>query len=204
MCNLMTNINQDIKDGLNYALNEANIIGLDFDEERKNVYVTIYPIAIQQDGNIPNDNRFLLTFRNVSRLAASLTLDNNTQAIKFEPNQLSDKMNEYKNEQLYGWEFIDNGEAIYNDWKNNKSFDLVINNNYDRQHTIDLFQEDKYSKKAIDVRIWFESIDIFDSNLKPFEIQTFIDNGKRGWDKLYSSGWITNESELNEKLKISE
>ena len=204
MCNLMTNITQDIKDGLNYALNEASIIGLDFDEERKNVYVTFYPIAIQHDGKIPNDNRFLIAFRNVGRLASSLTLDKDSPAIKFDPNQLADKMSEYKNEQLYGWEFIDNGETIFNDWKDNKSFDLVINNNFDKQHTIDLFQEDKYSKKTIDVRIWFENFEIFDSNLKPFDVQTFIDNGKRGWDKLYESGWKTTEAELNEKLKISE
>jgi len=200
----MTDITTDIKDGLNLALNEASIIGLDFDEGQQTVYVTFYPIAIQQDGTIPNDNRFLFAFKNVGRLASSLTLDKDTTAIKFDPDQLADKMSEYKNEQLYGWEFIDNGDVIFKDWKDNKSFDLIINSDFDKQHTIDLFQEDKYSKKTIDVRIWFDSIEIFDSNLKPFDIQTFIDNGKRGWDKLYESGWKTTEAELNEKLKLSE
>src|SRR5690606_10258259 len=204
MCNLMTDITTDIKDGLNLALNEASIIGLDFDEGQQTVYVTFYPIAIQQDGTIPNDNRFLFAFKNVGRLASSLTLDKDTTAIKFDPDQLADKMSEYKNEQLYGWEIIDNGDVIFKDWKDNKSFDLIINSDFDKQHTIDLFQEDKYSKKTIDVRIWFDSIEIFDSNLKPFDIQTFIDNGKRGWDKLYESGWKTTEAELNEKLKLSE
>lgn len=203
MCNLMTDITTDIKDGLNLALNEASIIGLDFDEGQQTVYVTFYPIAIQQDGTIPNDNRFLFAFKNVGRLASSLTLDKDTTAIKFDPDQLADKMSEYKNEQLYGWEFIDNGDVIFKDWKDNKSFDLIINSDFDKQHTIDLFQEDKYSKKTIDVRIWFDSIEIFDSNLKPFDIQTFIDNGKRGWDKLYESGWKTTEAELNEKLNLA-
>ena len=199
----MTNNTQDIKDGLNLALNEANIIGLDFDEKQKVVYVTFYPIAIQQDGTPPSDNRFLFAFKNVGRLASSLTLNKDAKAIQFEPKQLANKISEYKNEQIYGWEFIDNGDLIFKEWEDNKSFDLIINNDFVKQHTIDLFQEDKYSTKSIDIRIWFDIIEIFDSNLKSFDIQTFIDNGKRGWDKLYESGWKTTETELKEKLKLS-
>lgn len=202
---IMTDITQDIKDGLNLALNEANIVGLDFDKELKTVYLTLYPIAIQQDGTIPDDNRFLFAFRNVGRLASSLTLDTDKVAIKFNPNELANHMNEFKNESLYGWEFIDNDEElIFKQWKENMSFDTIINADFEKQHTIDLFQEDKYSKKTIDIRIWFDTIEIFDSNLKPFDTQTFIDNGKRGWDKLYKDGWSTTEAELKGKLKLHE
>jgi len=84
------------------------------------------------------------------------------------------------------------------------SFDKIICADFEKQHTIDLFQEDKYSKKTIDIRIWFDTIDIFDSNLKLFDTQTFIGNGKRGWDKLYKDGWTTTEAELKEKLILSE
>lgn len=205
MCNLMTDITEDIKDGLNLALNEAIIVGLDFDKERKTVYLTLYPIAIQQDGTIPNDNRFLFTFRNVGRFASSLTLEPETKAIKFDTNELSDKMSEFKNESLYGWEFIDNDEElIFKQWKDNVSFDKIFSDTFEKQHTVDLFQEDKYSKKTIDIRIWFDKIEMFDSDLKPFDAQTFIDNGKRGWDKLYKDGWTTTEAELKGKLVLNE
>lgn len=205
MCNLMTDITEDIKDELNLALNEAIIVGLDFDKERKTVYLTLYPIAIQQDGTIPNDNRFLFAFRNVGRLASSLTLEPETKAIKFDTNELSDKMSEFKNESLYGWEFIDNDEElIFKQWKDNVSFDKIFSDTFEKQHTIDLFQEDKYSKKTIDIRIWFDKIEMFDSDLKPFDAQTFIDNGKRGWDKLYKDGWTTTEAELKGKLVLNE
>jgi len=201
----MKNFTQDIKDGLNLALNEAIIVGFSFDKERKTVYLTFYPIAIQQDGTIPNDNRFLFAFRNVGRLASSLTLDSEIEAIKFDPSELANKMNEFKNESLYGWEFIDNEEKlVFNQWKDNKSFDTIISNDFDKQHTIDLFQEDKFSKKTIDIRIWFDGIEIFDSKLNPFDTQIFIDNGKRGWDKLYASGWSTTEAELKGELKPNE
>jgi len=201
----MIDITQEIKDGLNLALNEAIIVGLDFDNERKTVYLTFYPIAIKEDGTIPNDNRFLFAFRNVGRLASSLTLEPESKAIKFDTNELSDKMSEFKNESLYGWEFIDNDEElIFKQWKNNMSFDTIINADFEKQHTIDLSQEDKYSKKTIDIRIWFDSIEIFDSNLKLFDTQTFIDNGKRGWDKLYKDGWTTTEAELKGKLILNE
>lgn len=205
MCNLMTDITEDIKDGLNLALNEAIIVGLDFDKERKTVYLTLYPIAIQQDETIPNDNRFLFAFRNVGRLASSLTLEPETKAIKFDTNELSDKMSEFKNESLYGWEFIDNDEElIFKQWKDNVSFDKIFSDTFEKQHTIDLFQEDKYSKKTIDIRIWFDKIEMFDSDLEPFDAQTFIDNGKRGWDKLYKDGWTTTEAELKGKLVLNE
>jgi hypothetical protein len=201
----MTDITEDIKDGLNLALNEAIIVGLDFDKERKTVYLTFYPIAIQQDGTIPNDNRFLFAFRNVGRLASSLTLEPETKAIKFDTNELSDKMSEFKNESLYGWEFIDNDEdLIFKQWKDNVSFDKIFSDTFEKQHTIDLFQEDKYSKKTIDIRIWFGKIEMFDSDLKPFDAQIFIDNGKRGWDKLYKDGWTTTEAELKGKLVLNE
>jgi hypothetical protein len=201
----MTDITQEIKDGLNLALNEAIIVGLDFDEKFRTIYVTFYPVAVQQDRTIPKDNRFLFAFKNVGRLASSLTLQPETKAIKFDTSELSDKMSEFKNESLYGWEFIDNGEdLIFKQWKDNVSFDKIFIDTFEKQHTIDLFQEDKYSKKTIDVRIWFDKIEIFDSDLKPFEAQTFIDNGKRGWDKLYKDGWTTTEAELKGKLELNE
>jgi hypothetical protein len=201
----MTEITQYIKDGLNLALNEAIIVGLDFDNDRKTVYLTFYPIAIQQNGTIPNDNRFLFAFRNVGRLAYSLTPDIDSKAIKFDPNELSDRISEFKYESLYGWEFIDNDEElVFRQWKDNVSFDTIISADFEKQHTIDLFQEDKYSNKTIDLRIWFDALEIFDSNLNPFDIETFINNGKRGWDKLYQDGWTTTEAKLKGKLILNE
>lgn len=200
----MATFSQDIRDGLNFALNEATVLGFDFDELERTAYVTISPIAIQSDGTIPQDNRILLAFKNVGRLASSLTLDRDTDAVKFEVRDLAERMSEYKNEQLYGWEFIDNGDKLFKDWENNKSLDLILNERFQDQHTIDLFQEDKYSTKSIDMRIWFDTIEIFDSNLNPMTFQTFIDNGKRGWEKINQSGWTTTENELGKKLKLPE
>ena len=198
----MNKISADIKDGLNLALNEAGLIGLDFDEKRKTVFVTFYPIAIQSDGTVPQDNRFLFAFRNVGRLATSLTLDKGEKAIQFSPAELAEKMNEYKNEQIYGWEFIDNGDKLIKEWESNMSFDYIMSAKFNEQHTIDLFQEDRYSKKSIDLRIWFDYLEIFDSQLNPITIQTFIDNGRRGWEKLYKDGWSTAEGDLGGKLKM--
>ncbi|MBO9683460.1 MAG: hypothetical protein J7502_12460 [Flavisolibacter sp.] len=200
----MCDISQDLKEGLNYALNEASILGLDLDLSRRAVFVTFSPIAILTDGTLPADNRFLFAFRKVGRIAASLTPERDGKALEFEPSQLSDELDEFKNEQIYGWEFIDNGEKLFEDWQDNKSFDLILSNDFDKQHTIDLFQEDKCSNKSIDLRIWFQNIDIYDSGLQKVSIQTFNENGKRGWDKLYESGWTTNDSDLGEKLKLQE
>jgi hypothetical protein len=195
-------ISQNIKEGLNQALNEAEILGLDFNEARKTVYITFYPIAIQQNGQIPFDNRILFAFKNIGRIASSLTLNTGEPAIPFNPCQLASKIDEYKNASIYGWEFIDNKEGFFNEWRDNKSFDLIIDNDFNSQHTIDLFQEDKFSNKSIDIRIWFDYIEIFDSGLNAVDIQLFIDNGKRGWNKLYQDGWVTSENVVRDKLRI--
>ena len=199
----MTDMLQILKDDINLALNEATIIGFDFDENKRIVCVTFFPIAIQENGTIPEDNRFLFVFRNVGRLAASLTLDNGEPAIIFKPNELADKMDEYRYGSIYGWEFIDNKEGLFETWEDNKSFDLVLNNSFAEQHTVDLFQEDNYSHKSIILRIWFDYIDIFDSNLQKFDMQLFAENGKRGWTKLYKNGWHE-EIPLYQKLIFKE
>ena len=188
--------------GLNTALNEAAILGVDFSIADKICCVTFYPIALWEDGSIPDDNRVLFVFHNINRIAASLTKEPDTAAIPFEPEKLPDIFSEFKHESLYGWNFIDNGKKIYKDWENNKSFDLIISESYKGQHTIDLFQEDRYSNKNIDLRIWFDEIKIFDSKNNPISLEVFIANGIRGWKKLYKDRWSTlaADEELGQKL----
>lgn len=190
-------------DGLNHALNEATVLGLDLDLEKRYVYVTISPIALLVDGSVPKDNRLLLAFENVGRIAASLTPGQTSKAMAFEPSKLAEKFDEFKYEKIYGWEFINNGENLFKRWQEDKSFDLILLSNHDQQNTMDLFQEDKYSSKSIDVRIWFEHFHIYDNELCPVEFETFISNGKRGWEKLYASGWTINEDDLRGKLKFA-
>lgn len=186
----MTHIDSSIIDGLNIALNEATIIGLHPDIKERVVQMNIKPVAIQSDGIIPISNTIFL--RGVGRIAASYKLNNDDKAMIFSPRQLSEKMKEFYNEQIYGWEFINNGQDIFDDWKDNLSFDLIFDENLETAlHTIDLFQEDKFSKKNIDIRIWFKEIRIYDANLDELSIQVFVENGERGWQKLYKSGWTT-------------
>jgi hypothetical protein len=83
--------------------------------------------------------------------------------------------------------------------RTNISYRPFISDAFEKQHTIDLFQNDKFSYKAIDIRIWFDEFEIYNSRIKPISIETFISNGKRGWTKLYEEGWET-QSENRDKL----
>jgi hypothetical protein len=193
-------MDKDIIQGLNFALNEATILGADIFLCDKLFCVTFCPISVLSDNSIPVDNRVLFVFKNIGRIAASLKNDQNSEAIIFPPEKLPQMLSCFKHEQIYGWEFIDNEEKLYKDWKDNKSFDLILDSNYRKQHTIDLFQEDKYSNRNINLRIWFDDIVIVDSVNNHISLETFIANGKRGWGKLYRDGWTTYEKELDEKI----
>lgn len=49
---------------------------------------------------------------------------------------------------------------------------------------LELFQEG--GDKHIDIKIWFDEFEIYTPKYDKIEFQTFIDNGKRGWDNVYN------------------
>lgn len=180
-------ITKDIIEGLNVALNEAQIFGIEFDKENEYIAVTFSPISIDQNGEVPTDNRVQFVFKPIGKFFASYRLgnwdDNNAEVLTFEPEEIFDKIKEFEFLAIYGWEFIDNGNKRFDQWKNKLSFDYESKIGRGLKHTIDLFQEG--NGKHIDLRIWFDEIDVYDSNFKIISLQDFIENGKRGWGAVY-------------------
>ena len=58
----METFTEDIIDGINLALNEATILGIEFQKEKEIVAVTFSPVALDGNGEIPTDNRVQFVF----------------------------------------------------------------------------------------------------------------------------------------------
>jgi hypothetical protein len=182
----METFTEDIIDGINLALNEATILGIEFQKEKEIVTVTFSPVALDDNGEIPTDNRVKFVFKPVGKFIASYRLgrwdDKSAQVVKFDPEQIFEKVEEFKHLSIYGWEFINCKNE--NAWFDKLSFDFNSEKSQGRRNTIDLFQDG--GNKHIDIKIWFDDFEIFNAKHEKIELQTFIVNGKRGWDGIYN------------------
>ncbi len=183
----MVTYSEDIINGVNVALNEATLLGVEFHRDKEIVAVSFAPVAIDVNGQVPADNRVQFVFKPVGKFIASYRLghwdDKTAPTIKFEPEQILEKVEEFGHCSIYGWEFIDCKKECDYSWLDNLSFDYNSLNNHGKLHSIELFQEG--GDKHIDIKIWFDEFEIFSSKYDKIDVQTFIDNGKRGWDRIY-------------------
>jgi hypothetical protein len=182
-------ITDEIRHGLNVALNEAKLLGLEFHGDRELAAATFAPVALDESGKVPDDNRVQFVFKPVGRLMASYRLgawnDPDATVIKFDPDSLFDKVTEFGGCPIYGWEFIDCSEEPKEDWIEKLSCKFEASRPHGRTHTITLFQEGG-GEKHIDIKIWFDDIELFTPQYEPIPLGEFIANGKRGWDSIYN------------------
>ena len=183
----MTVYSEDTIYGINVALNEATFLGIEFHRGNEVIAVTFSPVAIDVNGKVPEDNRVQFVFKPVGKFIASYRLghwnDMIASVIKFEPEEIFEKVQEFGHCAIYGWEFMDCKKQSNDNWKDRLSFSFESPTSHGRQHTIDLFQEGVTNH--IDIKIWFDDFEIVNSKYEKIGLQTFIDNGKRGWDGVY-------------------
>ena len=205
-------IDEELRHKIGLALNEATILGVEFDEEKKLVSASFTVVAMDKDGNVPTDNRLLFIFKPIGRFVASYRNghwdDKNAAIEKFEPEDILEIIQRFKGQAIYGWDFVNCGDKDFDTWKDRLSFDYSPSDNIGLTNTIDLFQEG--GDKHIDFRIWFDDFEILTPKYEKVELQDFVDNGKRGWDAVYANnekmadfGIIPATSENEQKLKTA-
>jgi hypothetical protein len=203
-------IDEELRHRIGLALNEATLLGVEFDKEKNLVGCSFALVTMDKDGNVPEDNRLLFTFRPVGRFVASYRYghwdDKNVVVEKFEPNEILEIIKVFNGQPIYGWDFVNCGDKEFDTWKDRLSFDYSTGGNIGFSNTIDLFQEG--GDKHIDLRIWFDDFEIFTPKYEPIELEEFLENGKRGWDAVYSNndkmsnfGIIPATTENEQKLK---
>lgn len=205
-------INEELRHRIGLALNEATLLGVEFDKEKNLVACSFALVAMDKDGNVPEDNRFLFIFKPVGRFVASYRNghldDNNAVVEKFEPIVILEVIKRFNGQAIYGWDFVNCGDKDFDTWKDRLSFDYSTNDNIGFTNTIDLFQEG--GDKHIDIRIWFDDFEILTPKYEHLELEEFLENGKRGWDAVYANnnkmsnfGIIPATTENEQKLKTA-
>jgi len=205
-------IDEDLRHKIGLALNEATILGVEFEKEKNIVSVSFAVISMDKYGNVPEDNRLLFIFKSIGRFVASFRNghwdDNNATVEKFDPENILEIIQRFRGQAIYGWDFINIGDDDFNNWKDKLSFDYFREDGQGFTNTIDLFQEG--GNIHIDLRIWFDDFEILTPKYEKVELEDFIENGKRGWDAIYGNntkmdnfGIIPATTENEQKLKTT-
>jgi hypothetical protein len=172
-------------------LNEASLVGIDIDDERRWVGVTLAVLTLPADGGPePADPRVKLILSPVGRLAASLRHgkwdDIEAPVEPLELSRLPDAIAAFNQQPIYGWEFIDAPEkSAFKPWSKRLSLDWRPDAVDGQTHTLDLFQE-WGAERHIDVRVWFDDLRVFDASLSEIPLGDFIAGGGRWWDAMHA------------------
>lgn len=201
-------IDEELRHRIGLALNEATLLGIEFDEAENRVACSMGVISMHEDGSVPGDNLLLVVLNPVGRFVASYRKghwdDENAAVEKMEPADILQIVKRFNGESIYGWDFVNCGDEDFDTWKDRLSFDYVRDEKRGFTNTIDLFQAG--FNEHLDIRIWFDDFEILTPDYKPVELEEFLENGKRGWEAIYvgnpkMSGFgiipAANESEEN-------
>lgn len=178
-------IDEELRHRIGLALNEATLHDIKLDKKNSIVTCVFSLITLDKYEKLPDENRFQLVFKPVGRFIASYKkdVDGSEELQKFEPEGISDVIQSFDKQQIYGWDFVNIEEEFFDKWKDELSFDYSVSAEVGMANTIYLFQE--YWKQDIDIRIWFDDFEIFNSKNEQVQLEEFLENGKRGWNAIY-------------------
>lgn len=183
-------LSEDLKQALGVALNEATLLGLEVDAERRLAGATFAVLSLPADGGpMPKDARVQLLFSNVTRVAASLRGGRwNDLAAPVQPFALEDLLSvvqSFGGLPVYGWEFFDVADQALQRWGDRLSLDWQSSEAITPQHDIGLFQD--AGERCLDVCLWFDELEIRLPTGAPMTLDDFASAGKRWWDAFYQN-----------------
>ena len=138
-------------------------------------------MTLTPEGHAPDDSRIQAMFYPVGRVAASYRLglwdDTEAEIVPFEIASLLELVESFK-EPIYGWDFFD-CDGDFEQWKDRLSLDLRLSEE-GRSTSITLFQEG--IDCHLDLRIWFDALELRDASGNSLEIEDIVAGGKRWWE----------------------
>ncbi len=176
------------KSGLNVALNEASLLGLEVRSDGTVAAATFSVLTLPPEGPAPEDTRVQFQFAPVGRLVASLRLgrwdDANAQAVPFPLERLLEVVQEFGSQPIFGSEFFDVHEAVLAKMAGRHSLDFR-GPSAGLTHSLNVFQTGP--DKFLDVCLWFDKLRILrPPAMEPVSLDEFIAGGQRWWDGLNS------------------
>lgn len=182
-------LTEDIRSGLNVALNESRFLSVQVDRAVRSAMVWFEVLTLPEDGPPPADTVVALAVRGMTRVAASLRegrWDNREATVTpVTLDRLDAVVREFSGSAIYGWDFIDPPDESWAHWRERLSLDEVLSTEA-ADHVLDLFQEGATVSRHLDLRLWFTEMSVVDRHGREIELEQFVADGVRWWDALYA------------------
>ena len=184
---------------LNVGINEATLLGVEFDPERRIAAATLAVLSLPETGPMADDPRVQFLFRPVGRIVASLREghwdDPTAELVKFEVTDLLAVVQSFGGLAIYGWEFFDVDDSTsYDRWAKRVSLDYSSGTD-GLTHTVELFQSAEH--RTLDLRLWFDELMVRTAAGEVISWEEFAAGGKRWWDGLYTGDERTKNSGIS-------
>ncbi|RDI61649.1 hypothetical protein [Nocardia pseudobrasiliensis] len=171
--------------GLNTALAEATCLAVTADPAAARIRLELEVLTLPTEGEPPQDSRVWLTLTGVSRVAASLRVQNwddiEPKVFPLALDGLGEAIASFGGGALHGWEFIDVDDSSWSLWRELLSFDTVVSDR-PAAHVLEFSQQEGVDPRELDVRVWFENIEIETAAGRPIAPADFIAGGQRWWE----------------------
>ena len=188
-------IDDHLAAGLGTALNEAALLGVEFDAERCLVSVTVSVLTLPDDHSPePADPRRQLLLTRAGRIAAALRNsrwnDLSAQVVPLETSELLATVRSFGGQPIYGWKFLNAEDPAWAEWKSRLSLDVQTAGSLTNR--LMLFQEGATADRRLDLWIWFEDLAVRDANGNAIALDDFVAGGVRWWNALHAGDPRTN------------
>ena len=179
---------EEQKDGMNEALNEADLLGFEVHPDKRVGAATFRVLTLDESGEVPQNSRLQFLFYPVTRIVASLRTgrwdDANAEVMPLALDELLQVVQSFSGSPVYGWQFFDVHEKTLDTIADRISLNWQSGENADG-HSIMLFQEEG-DDRFLELCVWFGSLLIRTPAREAVSIDDFIAGGRRWWDAMYA------------------
>jgi len=184
-------IDDDTAAEIGIALNEATLLGAEYDPVRNIVATTFAVLTLPDDRSAePSDPRRQIIFTDIGRIAAALRDarwdDLTAKTVLFDVSDLLSTVQSFGGQPIYGWEFLNNHDQAFGHWQNELSLKLMPPNG-SLDNRLMLFQEGATANRHLDLWFWFADLLIRDASGTTIAVSDFTAGGKRWWDAMHAS-----------------
>ncbi|MQY26952.1 hypothetical protein [Nocardia aurantia] len=170
--------------GLNMALSEATCRAVAVDVANARLHLELEVLSLPLDGPPPEDPVIQLALTGVSRVAASLRVqywdEIDPQVLPLTLDGLGEATAGFGGATLHGWEFIDTDDSGWSLWRELLSFDTTVSDAPVR-HVLEFSQQEGADPRELDVRVWFEGVEVATREGLPVSLPEFIAGSRRWW-----------------------
>jgi hypothetical protein len=187
---------------IDVALNEATWRSIELLPEQAAVRLVFDVLTLPEDGDGPGFARVGLLLEGVRRVAASYRLghwsDPTAEAVEVSIAELPGVLASFGGMAVYGFEFFDPPSKGPGDswerWRKRLSLDARWAKGR-TAHVLELFQET--SDRILAVRVWFETLRVFDQATGEVPLDRFTAGGVKWWDAMFAGDERTKESGIS-------